>query len=644
LDDLSSTGDGDKPVKFEGIPVTASNVSAKTKASLPNNGRGCYLVDLRKSKEFQVRATRLRWLIIDKTGKRVTSATRGDFGRIIIITIPDEGGGTGGSKNKTNNDQTVNTHNTTNGMGGKSNSAQTTIDEAVNITTPENKSIVVRGKYGVFTDGSAFVADSVKLDWAGGGDTVSVNGSEYWHIDNLPLAPNEYTLLAAVDGDNSLTTFTVELKPAIVGYTAEEIQAVLNDRPGHPQQKPTKSGYIASDAGLLTQDEPLVKQGVHIDEVKALASGATGDYNLFYSGSGEQAFVEKRVDFIFGKNLSAETKTTLVSDLLKEKKPGFMDATNAYHESMNKTLELYFDDKSYEQFVAKMDSSKYTFDAVSFIVAEAAKAAIHLKLNVHLMRSANGAPRLMQQDAKKFVFIFIATSVVGSGFGGVALKIGSKATRASKSYLGKFKHNFAKSNNSKSPSGLHNQEWDDVAMKSESFKTVKPVDMDDLAKDEKVAVRTFRNQNRTEGEMEQVLSSGENFTTKNLKSGDKLYGFDSSTNKYGAKNQKSMYWLDEAGYQDLKSKYYKEGVWNKEGVKNHLALPCMNRADVIDVSKVTESHNGVESTVGVAREQVSYTKDNYSTDMMGKIMPGGGKQITPDSNKISSVTRLKGTP
>jgi len=30
--------------------------------------------------------------------------------------------------------------------------------------------------------------------------------------------------------------------------------------------------------------------------------------------------------------------------------------------------------------------------------------------------------------------------------------------------------------------------------------------------------------------------------------------------------------------------------------------------------------------------------------MLGKIMPGGGKQITPDASKTSAVTRLTGTP
>ncbi|MDH5653118.1 MAG: hypothetical protein OEZ39_14775 [Gammaproteobacteria bacterium] len=192
--------------------------------------------------------------------------------------------------------------------------------------------------------------------------------------------------------------------------------------------------------------------------------------------------------------------------------------------------------------------------------------------------------------------------------------------------------------------GLHNQNWDGVEANPEKFKTVRQVDMDNLSKEDATARSVFKRQGRNEEQIEQVLSSGNDFTAKELKQGDKIYGFDSQSNKYGAKKQDSMYWLDESGYQDVKSKYYKNGQWDKEGVKNHLALPCMNRADVIDVAEVTAPQTAMESTVGVAREQIAYTKGDYSTGMMGKIMPGGGKQITPDPSKTSAVTRLTGTP
>jgi len=192
--------------------------------------------------------------------------------------------------------------------------------------------------------------------------------------------------------------------------------------------------------------------------------------------------------------------------------------------------------------------------------------------------------------------------------------------------------------------GLHNEEWEKVEVKDDSFTTTKQVDMDDLAEDEELAKEELLDQGRTEEDIEQVIGSGNSFEIKNLQKGDKLYGFDTSTNKYGAKKQDSMYWLDEAGYNNVKKEYYNNGQWNKEGVKNFLALPCMNRADVIDVATVTEDQQAIESTVGIAREQIAYTRTDYSTGMLGKIMPGKGIQITPDPSKTSAVTRLTGTP
>ncbi|WP_105103486.1 hypothetical protein [Microbulbifer pacificus] len=194
----------------------------------------------------------------------------------------------------------------------------------------------------------------------------------------------------------------------------------------------------------------------------------------------------------------------------------------------------------------------------------------------------------------------------------------------------------------KRPPGLHNRAWDDIEV--QKFKTRREVDMDNLSAEEKAAKDALAKQDRTDEDFEQLLSSGDSFKTRQLQPGDKLYGFDSQSNPYGTKNQKSMYWTDEAGYQDVKSKFYKDGVWDREGVKNYLALPCYNRADVIDTATVTQPHTAVESTIGIATEQIGYTEGSYSTGMLGKIMSGGGSQITPDSKAISTVTRLTGTP
>jgi uncharacterized Zn-binding protein involved in type VI secretion len=208
------------------------------------------------------------------------------------------------------------------------------------------------------------------------------------------------------------------------------------------------------------------------------------------------------------------------------------------------------------------------------------------------------------------------------------------------SMLGKM----GKTTQPKMPEGLHNQDWDHVDADISKFKTVRQVDMENLSDAEANAFDLLKDQGRTTDDIKQLLSSGDHFRTKELNPGDKLYGLDSSNNKWGGKNPKSMYWMDEASYQEVKTRFYKNDTWDKEGAKNYLALPCSNSADVIDIATVQKKHTVIESTVGKAAEQLGYTKGDYSTGLMGKIMPGGGTQITPDAKAISGVTRLKGTP
>jgi hypothetical protein len=188
--------------------------------------------------------------------------------------------------------------------------------------------------------------------------------------------------------------------------------------------------------------------------------------------------------------------------------------------------------------------------------------------------------------------------------------------------------------------GLHNGQWD--AVRSENFKTNRQVNTASI--EEKEVVKVLLKQGRPAEQIEQVLSSGSNFHPKELKTGDKLYGFDSLNNPQGMKSRNSPYWMDESMYQDVKGKFYKDGQWDKEGVKNFLALPCYNRAEVIDTATVTKPHAAIESTIAKATEQIGYTKGDYSTGMIGKTMAGGGRQITPQMNSISAVTRVIETP
>jgi len=91
----------------------------------------------------------------------------------------------------------------------------------------------------------------------------------------------------------------------------------------------------------------------------------------------------------------------------------------------------------------------------------------------------------------------------------------------------------------------------------------------------------------------------------------------------------SAYLLDEAGMNDVKEKYFKQGHWDREGVNDYLALPCFNQASSIDVMEVTTPTTGIQSTIGKATELLRYDgADGYTIGTLGKIMGGGGSQIT----------------
>ncbi|MCG6202815.1 hypothetical protein [Psychromonas antarctica] len=185
----------------------------------------------------------------------------------------------------------------------------------------------------------------------------------------------------------------------------------------------------------------------------------------------------------------------------------------------------------------------------------------------------------------------------------------------------------------KLPAGLHNQEWEKVHVPKDKFKTIRTVDMDDLSDMEKLATKTLKGQGWEPKQIKQVLSSGDNFRVKELNAGDKLYGI--GTQGFEKNIKTSAYWLDETGYQEVQGQFFKDGILDKEGVKNHLALPCFNRANSLDIVELTEKSTVVESTIGKASELIQYTDNSgYSTGLLGKIMPGGGTQITPDPSTL----------
>jgi hypothetical protein len=184
-------------------------------------------------------------------------------------------------------------------------------------------------------------------------------------------------------------------------------------------------------------------------------------------------------------------------------------------------------------------------------------------------------------------------------------------------------------------SGLHNQEnlTPDFETSAESFRTTRQVDMDDLSETDEVTKEALTNQGWKDKKIKQVLKSGDDFTETPYQTGDKMYGFNTAGRPRNLEN--SAYLLDETGMNDVKEKYFKQGHWDKEGVKDYLALPCFNQASTIDAMEVTTPTTGIQSTVGKATELLRYDgTDSYTTGTLGKIMGGGGIQTTLDTSAL----------
>ena len=51
------------------------------------------------------------------------------------------------------------------------------------------------------------------------------------------------------------------------------------------------------------------------------------------------------------------------------------------------------------------------------------------------------------------------------------------------------------------------------------------------------------------------------------------------------------YWLDKDGLADVETEFFRQGHWDREGVKGYLALPCFNRAnDMVRNGHAITSH------------------------------------------------------
>gem|GEM_PF-4617488 len=190
------------------------------------------------------------------------------------------------------------------------------------------------------------------------------------------------------------------------------------------------------------------------------------------------------------------------------------------------------------------------------------------------------------------------------------------------------------------PPGLHNHDWPEEGIHVEKFKTRRVIDMEHLSAEDGAAVKALEKQGWSAKKVKQILESGDHFRTQPLQAGDKLYGFTTAGRERDLAN--SAYWLDQAGYDAVKAKFYRDGVWDREGVKNFLALPCYNRANGLDIVKATRPASAVRATIGKATELIQYDDGSgYSTGLMGKIMAGGGDQLTPEPSALKLLTQQR---
>ncbi len=190
------------------------------------------------------------------------------------------------------------------------------------------------------------------------------------------------------------------------------------------------------------------------------------------------------------------------------------------------------------------------------------------------------------------------------------------------------------SNPSLRPTAFDNYDW-------ESFRTGRhgQIDLENLSLQDQEMYDALARQGRNEAQIKELLESSTGASGRTaMEPGDKLYGF-VSEEAAGFKNAENPYWVTEADYQQLKADHYHDGVWDRYGVKQTLALPCHNRADALVEAEVTQPHQALRSEIGQADERLQYFNQDGSaaTEEFINRMPGGGWQTTPDPNSIQII-------
>lgn len=116
---------------------------------------------------------------------------------------------------------------------------------------------------------------------------------------------------------------------------------------------------------------------------------------------------------------------------------------------------------------------------------------------------------------------------------------------------------------------LHNQDWAKITVSD--FKATRPEGIDNLAPSDEAAANILKRGGYSRDRVDEILNSGHDFAPRQFTKGETMYGFDSSD--YLGKDASSPYWMDEPGFRDVESRFKQGDTWDRQGVKNYLALP-----------------------------------------------------------------------
>jgi hypothetical protein len=183
--------------------------------------------------------------------------------------------------------------------------------------------------------------------------------------------------------------------------------------------------------------------------------------------------------------------------------------------------------------------------------------------------------------------------------------------------------------------GPQNQPW--AKIDDKDFHTIPPAgfDVKKLNAEQRKVYDFLFSQGWSEDKVEEIMLSGTEYQVVEMKAGQILIGF---TSRGYPKQYSSPYWSDSAEGQRLQAKYYRNGVWDKQGVKDELALPCKNRADAISMTTLKQDCKVLAAKVNPAAENTFYYR-RYPGEVIEvpSTMPGCGAQCTPPQSALGKI-------